>query len=68
MCDETSQPIAGDLLVGADAIAAFLGLTRRQIYTMRESGHPAIVHETGLGLVARKSVLSRIGLPKSDQE
>lgn len=50
-----------DLLVGASAIADYLGLTLRQVYAMREAGHPALVKEPGLGLCARKSRLDAVG-------
>jgi hypothetical protein len=52
-----------DLLVGASAIAEYLGLTLRQVYAMREAHHPALIKEPGLGLCARKSTLDAIGRP-----
>lgn len=56
MPDAKPSPL---LLIGAPEIAAFLGLTPRQIYAMREAGHPLIRHERGLGLVASRHALSR---------
>lgn len=52
-----TETLQDDLIVGAQAIAAFLGLTRRQVYAMNEGKHPAVKYETGLGVCARKSVL-----------
>lgn len=55
--------LADDVLVGAAAIAAFLGLKPRQVYTMREVKNPLVASEPGLGLTARKSVLrARFGI------
>ena len=54
-----------DLLVGADEIAKTLGITRRQVYSMREAGHPLIRRELGLGIVAsRKAICRHFGLPE----
>ena len=54
----------GDLLVGADVIARFLGLTRRQIYAMREAKNPLVRNEPGLGLVAsRRALMTHFGIP-----
>lgn len=49
--------VADDILQGADAIAAFLGITRRQVYHVAEKGGMPIRNIPGLGLVARKSRL-----------
>lgn len=54
-----AETIAEDLLLGAKDIAAFTGLTERQIYNMAFKHHPAIKKEPGLGITARKSILLR---------
>lgn len=46
------------LLVGAPAIAAYLGLTERQVRAMRESGQSPIGKLPGLGLAVRISKLT----------
>lgn len=57
-----------DILRGAAAIAAYLGIPRKSVYSMREAGHPAIRNEPGLGLVARRSVLARIATPEPEAD
>lgn len=59
MADRT---LSDDLLIGASAIAQWLGVPPRTVYGMRERNHPAIAHEPGLGIVARKSRLAMLGL------
>ena len=54
MKDDSS--LSSDLLRGADAIAAFLGASRRQIYHLVNSGHLP-VFRMGTKLCARKSRL-----------
>jgi hypothetical protein len=52
-----------DLIVGADEIAQFLGIKRRQVYAMREAGNPLIRCEQGLGLVAsRRALMAHFGM------
>ncbi|KQY21033.1 hypothetical protein ASD32_06540 [Rhizobium sp. Root483D2] len=52
------KPIAGDLLIGADAIAEYIGLTRRQIYDL--SARRVIPSfKIGKIVAARKSTLTR---------
>jgi hypothetical protein len=53
----TEDRAAPELLVGADQIANFLGITKRQVYAMREAGHPLVRNEPGLGLVASRQAL-----------
>lgn len=60
--NDQSVDLADDLLIGAAAIADWIGVSPRAVYGMRERGHPAISHEPGLGVVARKSRLAQIGL------
>jgi excisionase family DNA binding protein len=51
-------PLAGDLLIGADAIAEYTGLTRRQIYDL--SARRVIPSfEIGKTVAARKSTLMK---------
>lgn len=50
-------PIAGDLLVGATAIAEFLGIDRRSVYNCHQMDHLPIF-TIGATLVCRKSTLS----------
>jgi hypothetical protein len=38
------------LIVGAEAIAKALGIRPRQVYAMREAGHPLIRNEPGIGV------------------
>lgn len=54
-----AKSLTDDILIGARAIADYSGLTRRQIYAMREAQNPLIDYEPGLGLVARKSTLEQ---------
>ncbi|MCX7313710.1 MAG: DNA-binding protein [Alphaproteobacteria bacterium] len=49
-------PIAHDMLRGADKIAGFLGMERRQIYHLAEKTHLP-VFKIGATLCARKSTL-----------
>lgn len=50
--------VPGDLLLGADAIAAFLGITRRQTYRLvYDSVIPSF--KAGGTVAARKSSLTR---------
>ncbi|MCD2184208.1 helix-turn-helix transcriptional regulator [Rhizobium sp. GN54] len=50
------EPIAGDMLLGADAIAAFLGFTRRQVYDLTARRiMPSF--KIGKTVAARKSTL-----------
>jgi hypothetical protein len=55
----TAEGLDRDLLVGADAIAKALGLTKRQVYAMREAGNPLVRREPGLGLVASREAIRR---------
>lgn len=56
--DHHNDNATGDLLMGADAIAAFLGVTRRQTYHLAYGG---ILPTFKLGgtVVARRSTLTR---------
>lgn len=54
--DETI--LAGDLIVGAEQIADFLGLDRRKIYHMAAQDHLPIFR-IGSALCCRKSTLTR---------
>lgn len=49
--------ISEDLIFGADAIAAFLGMDRRQVYHAHQMEHLPIFR-IGSTLCARKSTLS----------
>lgn len=52
------QPLSTDLLSGAEAAAAFIGIAPRQIYHMVDAGHlPAI--RKGRRLYFRKSELEK---------
>lgn len=51
------EPLADDLLQGAEEIAAFTGLKRRTIYHAAERGSLPIRRVEGVGLVALKSAL-----------
>ena len=51
------RPVAGDLLQGADAIAGFLGLTRRQTYHAVNTGRLPVFRMGGTQIFARKSTL-----------
>jgi hypothetical protein len=56
--DADGESLAGDLLYGADAIASFLGLSRRQAFHFLQRGHiPAT--KQGSIWVASKSRLKR---------
>lgn len=56
--DVTRPQDLTDLLFGAEAMAAALGLTRRQVYHAVESGHiPAF--RIGATICARRSTLMR---------
>jgi len=63
--DEENEPLAGDLLVGADAIRAFLvhlGMPEdTDIYYLKRSGHWPIGNTAGTGgkLIASKRRLAR---------
>lgn len=50
------EPLAEDLLYGADQIAAFLGVTRRAVYHLAEQ-HRVPVFHMGVRLCARRSRL-----------
>lgn len=50
--------IEGDLLMGASAIAKFLGVTARQVYRLTYDGH-APHFKLGGTVAARKSSLSK---------
>lgn len=47
-----------DLIDGADAAAAFTGLSRRQIYRLTEQGHLPVIRK-GRRLFFRRSELER---------
>lgn len=53
-----SAPVEGDLLLGADAIATFLGVTRRQVYRLV---YDAVIPNFRAGgtVAARKSSLTK---------
>jgi len=53
----TPTTLADDLLIGAQAIAEYIGVDRAQVYKLSHLGYPAIVKTPGLGLTARKSAL-----------
>ena len=53
-----TAPAREDLLVGAEAIAEFLGLSTRQVYHLREKKNCPIINLPGLGVTARRSSLS----------
>lgn len=56
--------ISIDLIVGASEIARTLGITRRQVYAMREAKNPLVRNEAGLGLVAsRRALITHFGIP-----
>ncbi|MBC7906891.1 MAG: hypothetical protein H7Y60_09120 [Rhodospirillaceae bacterium] len=64
-----AKTIAEDLLLGAQAIAEFTGLSRTQVYNMLRKKNPAIKNEPGLGVTARKSVLRQhFGIPEQAAE
>lgn len=48
-------PPSLQLIVGADAIAAYLGLKPRQVYAMREARNPLVKNVPGLGLVMSRT-------------
>lgn len=54
-----AEPLAADLLEGAEAIAAFLGgkWNARRVYNARERGQLPIRHRPGMGLYAFRSEL-----------
>jgi len=55
---EPEKRVADDLLIGADAIAAFIGVSRRSVYHLaREKQLP--IGRLGKQLIARKSQLRR---------
>lgn len=51
--------LSEDLLPGADAAAAYTGLTRRQVYNLVEAGRLPVV-KLGRKLFFRKSALDRV--------
>lgn len=56
-----------DILYGADAIAAFMGLSKRQqVYHHAAKGHIP-TFRLGSMICARKSVLSRLGMEQAPQ-
>lgn len=48
-----------DLIVGAAEIAKALNIKPRQVYHMREAGHPLIRNEPGLGICMSKEQFLR---------
>ncbi len=60
----TDTPLSDDLLIGAEAIAKYIGLPLRAVYHMREKKHPAVKKEPGIGLCARKSDPANLGRQK----
>ena len=54
----TDTPVAGDIIVGADEIASFLGIKRRQVYNASERGYLPLFRMGSL-LCARRTTLSR---------
>ncbi|MCQ4631676.1 helix-turn-helix domain-containing protein [Shinella sp. CPCC 100929] len=58
MTEPDGRPPEGDLLMGADAIARFLGISRRQVYRLANDG---IMPSFKLGgtVAARRSSLTR---------
>ena len=61
MSDQDNAPqdaIADDVIVGAEALAKFLGLSRRQIYNATEHRHLP-VFRVGVLICARRSTLLR---------
>jgi hypothetical protein len=57
MFEITSGSIGNDLLLGAKAISAFLGVTQRQVYCWMDKGCIPISQPTKGSYLARKSVL-----------
>ena len=55
---EGTPSLAGDMLYGADAIAAYLGMSRRRVYHAVEKGHIPVLR-IGQIICARKSRLRR---------
>lgn len=53
-----SMDTANDILIGADAIAGFMGLSRRQIYHATEYGHLP-TFRIGSVICARRTTLWR---------
>ena len=51
------ESVAADLLMGVDAIADHLGITKRQVRYAREKGALPIRHKPGFGVYALKSEL-----------
>ncbi len=58
MQDNRSE-LAEDLLVGAEAIARFLGCSERRVYHCAEIGSLPIHKQEGWGLVASTSALKQ---------
>lgn len=52
------QTLSDDLLAGADAAASFIGLPRRAVYRMTETGQLPVIRK-GRKLFYRKSDLER---------
>ena len=63
MDNNQNQPLAGDILIGAEQIALFLGFVKngkpnsRRVYHLAECGQLPLHKVEGLGLVARRSSL-----------
>ena len=53
-----SAPIAGDLLEGAEAIAAFTGLAPRQVFYLAEKGHLPGVFRLGRKICGLRSEIA----------
>lgn len=54
MSDTEKRPVEGDLLIGAKAIAEFLGVSRRQAYRLVQEGF-APSFKIGGAVAARRS-------------
>ncbi len=52
------QPLSTDLLAGANAASAYMGVTPRVIYHMTEAGHLPVIRK-GRRLFFRKSELEK---------
>jgi hypothetical protein len=57
MDQENDRALSDDMIVGADAIATFLGVKRRQVYNASERGYLP-VFRLGALICARKTTLA----------